>query len=361
MGKFTLRVLLTLLAVLAACRELPTGSADRVDPFFPTVKQGLGYTAIVPPLAPGYSALIPVDINMHHLAVGHMTPAGTTSSYSRQPAYWAAGSSAPPQLLPLGPYTPPGIPTDIADNGLIVGNVGRAAVLWRPVGSDWELVTLHADARVNGVAEDGHAAGAVYNPAYPTQENPQPVVWDAAGTLHPLPLPGSGGFNGGEAHAISAAGDVAGEVQVWTLGVWYSWGAVWIRGDDGSYGEPIVLQTGPSRGVSERTPTGTLHATAGSLSRAYRNALIRDAAGNWEKGDSTYIAGSAEDMNAAGDLVGTSPKGRFASTGVPFLATLAGTVTNLPIPKGTTGVATGISSDGWIAGRYDLTGVIWKR
>ncbi len=360
MNKPTRWSILAVLPILAACRESPTGNADSIDPLFKPAPAGPGYAVVVPPVTPGYAAFMPTDINAHHVAIGVMNPAGTTGPSFRQGAYWKADAGGPPQLLPLGSHAGPGIPTDIADDGVIGGNIGRAAVLWRPVGAVWELVTLHADARVNGVGTGGRAVGALYNPAYVWQENPQPVLWDADGAAQTLPLPSSGEFNGGEAHAISSGGDIAGEVQVWTLGVWYSWGAVWIRREDGSYGEPIVFQGGPSRGISERAAAGALFVTAGGAN-SYRHLMVRDASGSWAKGDSSSIAGTAEDMNGAGDLTGTDRRSRYQSAGTPFVAMTSGAVISLPLPKSSTGVATGLSTDGWVAGRIELTGVIWKR
>jgi hypothetical protein len=349
------------LAVLTGCSDPATVNSDMTGPDFKSAPSGSSYTALVPPLAQGYDAFMPVDINAQHVAIGFMNPAGTTSTYLREGAYWIAGSGTPPVVLPRGPYPTAGIPADIADNGLVAGNIGRAAVLWRQAGPGWEVVTLHEDARVNGVAEDGSAVGAVFNPAYPSQENPQPVWWDASGGLHALPLPVSGQFNGGMAHAITAEGDIGGELQVWTLGHTTVWGALWIRKDDGGYMEPFVLQTGPSQGVSERTSDGQLYATAGWLRDAYRHTFLRDAGGEWRKGDSVYVAGTATDMNASGDFVGTAPKARYALTGTPFLFALTGTRHNLPMLKGATGDATGVSNDAWVTGSRDGVGVIWKR
>ncbi|HEX9166885.1 MAG TPA: hypothetical protein VF862_13310 [Gemmatimonadales bacterium] len=347
---------LALLAA-AACSDLAT---DVTDPLAPSLRPGPAgptYTVLTPPLAPGYTALVPTDINVLHQAIGYVNPEGSTSQSARLAAVWHAGSGAAPQLLPGGTGT---TARGISDNGIIAGVVFPAAVLWKPAGSSWDLVVLNEVAEAMDVREDGSAVGIAFDPQYPSfRDDAQPVAWDADGVMTRLPMPASGQWTGGEAYAINAQGDIAGTFEERPSPGWaLVYGALWVR--EGAGYIPIVMQTGGANGLSDRTADGRIIVTASDLRFAYRHTFTRNpATGAWTS-DSVYVGGSAADVNARGDFVGTIPKGTYSSAGYPFLFTAEGTLLKLPIPKGSTGTAGGLSTDGWITGSIGGTGVVWK-
>lgn len=172
-----------------------------------------------------------------------------------------------------------------------------------------------------------------------------------------LPLPEGGPWTAGTARAINAQGDVAGTLEIWTLGMSTVYGALWVR--EGSGWTPHVMQTGPARGLSDRTDGEHLYVTASGLYDAYRHRFTRSASGSWSS-DSLLVEGAAFGMNSAGDFVGALLKGRYGSSPKPYVFPAAGSVTPLPLPKNATGAAGGISSDGWITGHINGVGVVWK-
>ena len=347
---------LVLLAALA-CQNLATDVTDPLAPSLRPAPTGPTYSVLTPPLLPGYTAFVPGDINVLHQAIGYVNPEGSPSQWFRLAAVWQAGSGAAPRLLPGGTST---AARGISDNGIIAGVHFPAAVLWKPAGSTWDLVVLNEYAEATDVRDDGSAVGIAFDPQYPSsREDAQPVAWDAAGVMTRLPMPASGQWTGGEAHAINAQGDIAGTFEERpSPGYALIYGALWIR--EGAGYTPIVMQTGWARGLSDRTADGRIIVTASAMRSAYRHTFTRNpATGVWTS-DSVYVDGNAADVNAAGDFVGTLPKGTYSGAGYPFLFTAAGTLRKLPLPKTTSGTAGGLSNDGWIAGTIGGTGVVWK-
>jgi hypothetical protein len=346
-----------LLPTVLACRELPTATGDAIAPSLKPGTGGPSYTVLTPPVAPGWTAFMPRDINSLHLAIGVMNPAGTTSQMARRAATWVAGGSAVPVVLPVLADRVWSQANGVSENGIVAGAIFPSGVLWVPTGSGYEIRLLAENGGVSDVQDDGTAVGTMKDPVQPDLVPPMPVLWNASGVPDTLPFPASGKWNGGEALAINANGDISGTFEEWTFGHSYVWGALWIR-ENGGY-TPIVMQTGWARGLSDRTADGRIHVTASAVwSKAYRHTFTRNASGAWTS-DSVLVEGTSEDMNAAGDFVGTVRKS-FSSGGYPFVYPTAGTQLKLPIPRGSSGSAVGVSNDGWIAGAIDGVGVIWK-
>jgi hypothetical protein len=71
--------------------------------------------------------------------------------------------------------------------------------------------------------------------------------------------------------------------------------------------------------------------------------------------DST-AGGPGGGINQAGDMAGVLP--------VPYLYTVDGTLTKMPLPSGATGAASSVTSDRWLGGDYLKQGVdypaVWK-
>ncbi|HSR14565.1 MAG TPA: hypothetical protein VLL51_02355 [Gemmatimonadales bacterium] len=352
------RCLALALPVLAmvACREVPTGVGDPMAPSFKPGQSGPSYTVLSIPVASGWSAYAAADINAQHQTVGIMNPADNPSQSAQRAAYWVAGSAAAPVPLPVPDGMTRSQASAISENGIIAGRIWPIAVLWRPSGSGWTIETRAECGTVSGVRNDGVAVGTMLEPPY-CQGAPQPVVWDAGGIPDTLPLPEGGPYTAGTALAVNAQGDVAGTLEIWTLGMSTVYGALWVRDGDGY--TPLVMQTGWSRGLSDRTNSGQIYVTASGVHDAHRHRFTRSASGQWTS-DSVYVEGIANRMNAAGTFVGALERGRFGSSPKPYVFPAAGVATPLPLPKNATGAAGGISSDGWITGHINGVGVVWK-
>ncbi len=343
------------LLVASGCGELPTQGADAIPPNLKPGSAGPSYATLSIPVAAGWSGYGAADINAAHQTVGVMNPAGYPSQLDQRAAYWVAGGAAAPVPLPMLPGVTRSVANTISDNGIIGGRIWPAAVLWHPNGSGWDIQVLAENGEVSGVRDDGVAVGTMWDPVdffIP----PQPVVWDAAGVPDTLPLPPGGPWTGGTALAINDQGDVAGTVQIWTLGSSTIYGALWTRAPAGW--TPHVFQFGHSRGLSNRTG-GQIYVTASDVHDAYRHRLVQNGTGQWTS-DSVYVQGVANGMNVAGDFVGALEKGRFGGSPKPFVYPATGAVLNLPLPKNANGIAVGISDDGWITGSIDGVGVVWK-
>jgi len=355
MYRFPSKTLPFLLLLAAACGDLPTQEGGVPGPEYKPGSPGPTYTALTPALLPDWTPFRPVRINSQHLAVGTVNPEGNPSQMAARAAVWRAGTSEPPELLPVPAGMAWSAANDANEFGLVGGHIFPTAVLWIPAGAGWSVVTLHDQGVVNGVASGGEAVGTIYDES---RTYAQPVRWDAAGVMTLLPLPAGGQWVGGEALAINAQGDVAGSFRQAAPGGWYLYGALWVR--EGDEYLPLIMQTGPAPGLSDRIGSGQLYVTASGVRDAWRHRFTRSGAGRWSS-DSVWVGGTAEGMNAAGDLVGTQRRGKFASTGSPYLFTVGGAEILLPIPKNATGTASGISSDGWITGTLNDAGVAWKR
>lgn len=348
--------LLTLLLMLsAACGELPTTPTQSPEPSFKPARPGPSYSVLTPAGLPGWTPFNPLGINGQHLAIGTMNPDGNPSSMATRAAVWRAGTSDPPEVLPVPGGETWSAAIGLNESGVVGGHIWPAAVLWQPIGSGWTIVTRHDQGVVNGVASGGEAVGTVFFDE--ARMHPQPVIWDAAGAMTVLPMPASGQWTSGEAMAINAQGDISGTLREEFPGGAYVYGALWVR--EGSGYLPLVMQSGPARGLSDRIGAEQLYVTASGVRDAFRHRFTRNGGGSWLS-DSVYVSGTAEGMNASGDFVGTLRRGKFSSTGVPYLFTVAGSEITLPIPKNATGTASGISGDGWITGTINGAGVVWK-
>lgn len=354
----------SLVAVLVmGCTAPPTSSTEVLGPNYRVKGGGSGeYQLSLAPLPEGFQAFIPRAVSGAHLVIGSLVPSAASPSGEQVPAIWEpAGNGA---VEPLG--VPAGLTlvrlTALTTDGRIIGNARTAAgarvvVRWDRTGNSWGTGVVRQDAEAHGMRDDGVVVGAVFrDPNYPN-EHPTPVFWDASGAETSLPLPA--GWNAGVARAINAAGDIAGEVQVWSLGMATISGAVWIREADG-YSGPIVLQVGPSAGLSDRDGAGELRAIASSLREAWWYRLAPAGGEAWSKTDSVRIGGTAVGMNAAGAYVGTLLKGGYSQGGAPYLADVAGAVTRLPLPRGKVGTGVGVSGDAWVVGTVEGAGAMWR-
>jgi hypothetical protein len=350
-------LVLAVLLTMPACRDVPTGITDPLGPDFKPAPSRPSYTVLTPAVAPGWTAFMPANVNSLHQAVGVMNPVGNTSQMAARAAYWVAGGTAVPEVLPVFPGMTWSQAGAISENGIVGGRIFPAAVLWKRGPAGWEPSQLAAWGIVNGVRDDGSAVGTMWDPERNGDSPPQPVMWDAAGTPDTLPLPSAGPWNAGEALAVNAQGDVAGTLVIWTLGMSTIYGALWIREGEGY--TPLVMQTGWSRGLSDRTATGSIYVTASGAHDAYRHRFTRNVSGVWTS-DSVYVEGVAHRMNPAGDFVGALEKGRFGSSPKPYVFPATGSVLTLPLAKNASGSAVGISADGWITGYVDGVGVVWK-
>ena len=345
------------LLALVACEEAPTGIGNPVAPSFKPGQPGPSYTVLSIPGAAGWTAYVAAAINAQHQTVGVMNPVDNPSQSVQRAAYWAAGSTAAPVPLPVFAGMTRSEANAINEDAVIAGRIWPVAVLWRPNGASWDIVTRAEYGVVSGVRADGVAVGTMWDPALGSSSPPQPVVWDATGKPDTLPLPAGGPWTAGTALAINADGDVAGTLEIWTTGMSTVYGALWVRGASGW--TPYALQTGWSRGLSDRTANGQIYVTASGVHDAYRHRFTRSPSGVWAS-DSVYVEGVAQRMNTAGDFVGALEKGRFGSSPKPYVFPVTGSVITLPVPKNSNGTAIGISSDGWITGHIDGIGVVWK-
>ena len=159
------RFLVVILAAGAACSDPPTGDSGPVAPSLKPGSSSPPYTVLTPPVAPGWTAFSPWDINVLHQAVGVMNPVGNNGQMARRAAWWQAGSSAVPEVLPVPAGKTWSVAVGVSDNGIIGGHIFPAGVLWKPNGGGWDIVTLDDHAVVNDVRNDGSAAGTVYEPA----------------------------------------------------------------------------------------------------------------------------------------------------------------------------------------------------
>lgn len=351
-----LTLALPLLAT-AACREGPTEASDAMAPSFKPGPSGPSYTVLSIPVAPGWAAYSAGAINVRHETVGTMNPADNPSQLVQRAAFWVAGSGAVPMALPLLPGTTRSEAHGISESGIIAGRIWPTAVLWRPTGSGWAIETRADCGVVSGVRDDGVAVGTMWDLDLGCSSAPQPVVWDATGRPDTLPLPEGGPFTAGTALAINAQGDVAGTLEIWTPGMSTIYGALWVRGASGW--TPYAMQTGWSRGLSDRTAAGQIYVTASGVHDAYRHRFTQNGSGSWTS-DSVYVEGIANRMNAAGTFVGALEKGRFGSSPKPYVFPASGSVLTLPLSRNASGAAVGISADGWITGYIDGVGVVWK-
>lgn len=350
--------------VLVGCSDSPTSNTEALTPNLRAKGGGPGYQLVTASPGAGFQSFTPAAINAAHLVIGSLNPSAPAFG-GQVPGVWDAAS--PGTVLPLP--VPPGLTlvrlTAVTSNGQVVlGNARTAAgtrviVRWDQTGTSWSPTVVREYAEAHGIRDDGVVVGAVYrDPQYPN-EHPTPVLWDADGAEIALPLPSGGNWNAGLARAVNATGDIAGDVQVWSLGSATISGALWLREGSGYVG-PFVLQVGPSAGLSERSVGGELRVIASGIREAWWYRLAVDGSGAWSKGDSVRIGGTATGMNPAGAYAGTLLKGGFSSDGTPYLADGAGAVLRLPMPKGKLGAGTGLSVDNWVIGTVDGAGVLWR-
>ena len=83
---------------------------------------------------------------------------------------------------------------------------------------------------------------------------------------------------------------------------------------------------------------------------------VRKEADSWSYVVEASAGGAGLAINAAGDMVGgIGKKSWMATGGTPYLLAANGTLTKLPLPSGaTSGIATDVTGDRWIAGSLDL-------
>ena len=270
-----------------------------------------------------------------------------------------------------------GTANDVSDSGLVVGVSDGVATLWDSGGYKISLSSPGSYSEAAGINASGLAVGW-----YSGSAGSQAVVWNTqTGQATPLD---NGGLRGSYGLAINNAGQVAGNtllqdgtgryqsrVVVWTSGVptildygGRAYGindqgqAVGYSGDDGHYGTVVrpTVWSGAGTGAG-LTPLGYVS----NLALAINNAGVivgqtwppLDAGEEtrallWQGGTVTDLgAGAANDINDAGQIVGTLD-------GLGAALWESGTAINLNHFVSGTGwtlqSATGINEEGWIVG-----------
>lgn len=339
--------------LLMACGELATeGPTSPPGPDFKPGAGGPGYALVQAQLPVGYTASRGVAVNRAHMVAGWAS--GAPGRGHRALAWELGAGTAATTLLPEPPGAWQSEAHSINDLGTVGGEVDGAAVLWVPDGAGWRIEQLHGQGVVRSVRNDGAAVGSIFLDEAGFEH--QPAFWNAAGALTPLPLPASAQWPWGVGFAINAQGDVAGALyQPVPGGGTLEYGAVWLY--EGTGWTVLAAETGPALGIADRAADGSVRvATVTGELLTYAREPITE---RWTA-TTTMLPGAGLAVSPAGDIAGFISKGGWVlSLGTPYLLSQAGVLTKLPLPKGKTGAARGVSGDLWLAGEVDGRASAW--
>jgi len=313
-------------------------------------------TIVILDQVPGFSFTRAYGITFNQLTLSHEA-VGEVFGNDQVPGlrrawYWSEGSgSLTPTLLPMG-SSPGSNALAINRSGIIAGLVGDAAVLWKPNGAGWDIVSLDPAGLAEGLNDQGETVGRHYLDV--ARMEYLPIRWDPAGAMTTLPLP-AGAWNSGSASAINANGDIAGQVRQPSPGGHIIQGVVWIRG--GAGWTPVLLSgTATATGVADRASDGSLMVAAGKRSTLAYVA----SAGQWQEVGTLSSTCGGSGMNPAGDMAGTNGQGNYGGLGIGCLVTVTNITVPLPCPPSRLCGAVAVSVDRWLAGRMDSQAVLWK-
>ncbi len=301
------------------------------------------------------------DLNEQHQVIG-------TLNYrlnDERAAFWQfAEASAQPDVLPCPSEPCRSRANAINSLGTVVGFAGGTATKeggiaakWTRSGSGWELSAFpHPGddayfAEAFDILDNGSAAGMYAYLDAMLNTRSTPVLWDPAGTITELPVPQ--GFFAAEANRLNDSGDAVGTFLTFHSGsaCCVLYGALWVNTPSGYvafvFNELLT-------GITPRGPDGSFYMSA-------QTGRIRafESGGSW---NFAYEAnpGPANGINDQGDIVGHIPKG-YGVNGQPYLLFLSGTLVKLPVTKGSTGTASAVSDDAWVAGMLEKRPVVWRR
>jgi len=364
----------SLAILLGGCRENPLGpQADDARPLAGKKPGGAGYGLLVLDPLPGQSHAGLVDINDAHEAVGVAHTTDGTGACRSVAVFWQADELAPVPLPDL-PGAGASAASDVNERGEVSGTSGSVSscggyiyeavpVIWSRAGSGWTVRSLAGTGGAAALNDAGEASGSRTNEL----QDSEAVFWGADGITRVLPLPD--GLANSHASGINADGDVVGDAST-RSGLQY--GIAWVRTGPATW-DPVVLEGGPAKGVTGRRPDGSFTVAGvddegSGCCVAVRWTVGRDASGGgWRQtsrevlGRDLFRYGTAGRVNDAGDVAGAGAKTNWGpGTGSKaLLFPASGSTVALPMSRGASGSASGISSDRWLVGQMDGRAVVW--